>query len=177
MSLWLANHYQWHMPFLLVAGLALVFVFIGTRALPRLNQHLAPTIADGTESHRKKVRFFSALLTVLGDRNHRHALLFTALLIFSGFTVIPYVTLYAVHNVGIPQNEIPMVYLIGGSATFITARLIGRWADKIGKPKAYRILAILTTFPLLALTQAPALPLGDWLIITTPFFLFWFRGA
>ena len=55
-------------------------------------------------------------------------LLFSALIIFSGFTVIPYITIYAVSNVGIAQTDIPIVYLVGGFATFISARLIGRWA-------------------------------------------------
>ncbi|MEY4592916.1 MAG: hypothetical protein RIR18_1811 [Pseudomonadota bacterium] len=162
LSLWLANYFQWQAPFFLIAGLSLIFIAIGCKVLPLLHQHLS----DQQQNHP-----FVAMFRVLKDSNHLRALLFAGLLIFSGFTVIPYITLYAVNNVGISQTQIPVVYLVGGFATFITARIIGRWADRIGKAKAYRILATLATIPLIAVTHATQLPLAGWLVFTTLFFV------
>ena len=116
LSLWLANHFGWRAPFVLIAGLCVVFLGIGLRFLPQLRHHL---------SEEKRAHLLSATFSVLGDANHRRALFFSALIIFSGFTIIPYITVYAVNNVGIAQTDIPIVYLVGGSATFISARLIG----------------------------------------------------
>jgi predicted MFS family arabinose efflux permease len=108
---------------------------------------------------------------VLGDANHLRALLYSALLIFSGFTVIPYITVYAVGNVGIAMKDIPFVYFVGGAATFFTARLIGHWADLSGKIAAYRRLAFAALLPLIVVTHIGVAPLWLWLIVTTGFFV------
>jgi len=162
LSLWLANHYQWRAPFVLIAALTLLFIVIGWRVLPDLRHHL---------SAGKRAHPFSDLIAVMQDANHLRALLFSALIIFSGFTVIPYITLYSVSNVGISLHDIPLVYLLGGSATLITARFIGHIADVHGKMKVYRRVALAATVPLLVVTQVGAAPLWLWLCCTTVFFV------
>ncbi|RKT60755.1 putative MFS family arabinose efflux permease [Azonexus fungiphilus] len=162
LSLWLANHLGWHAPFVLVAALSLICIGVGLRYLPELRQHL---------HGEQRAHLLSDTFGVLADSNHLRALLFSALIIFSGFTVIPYITVFAVNNVGIAQSEIPFVYLVGGFATFISARLIGRWADRHGKAEVYRRVALLALLPLLALTHAGPLPLWGWLICSTSFFV------
>ena len=162
LSLWLANHLGWRAPFVLIAALSVVFIAVGLRFLPELRHHL---------SEEKRAHLLSATFSVLGDGNHLRALLFSALIIFSGFTVIPYITVYAVNNVGIAMQDIPFVYLLGGAATFISARLIGHWADKYGKVEVYRRVALLAMLPLLVVTHVGMLPLGIWLICSTTFFV------
>jgi predicted MFS family arabinose efflux permease len=127
-----------------------LFIGVGLRFLPELRHHL------GDE---KRAHLLSATFSVLADANHLRALLFSALIIFSGFTVIPYITVYAVNNVGI-AHHIPIIYLVGGTATFISARLIGHWADKHGKVEVYRKVALLAMLPLLAVTHVGTVPLG-----------------
>jgi len=162
LSLWLANHLGWRAPFVLIAALTVVFLAIGLRFLPELRHHL------GAE---KRAHLLSATFEVLADSNHLRALLFSALIIFSGFTIIPYITVYAVNNVGIAQSDIPIVYFVGGSATFISARLIGHWADKHGKMEVYRLVALLAMVPTLLITHVGMLPLWIWLIISASFFV------
>ncbi len=111
------------------------------------------------------------MFEVLREPNHLNALLFSALLVFSGFTVIPYITIYAVGNVGISLQDIPYIYLAGGAATLFTARLIGHWADLRGKIKIYRLVAVAALLPLLVVTHIGAAPLWLWLVCTTAFFV------
>ena len=162
LSLWLANQFSWRTPFFMIAGLSLVFIFVGFRFLPELHHHL---------NEQKRAHLFSDIFSVLGDPNHLRALLFSALLMFSGFTVIPYITVYAVGNVGISQLDLPIVYLFGGGATFFSARFIGHWADKYGKTKIYRWAACAAMIPLLVLTNIGVVPLWLWVICTTCFFV------
>lgn len=162
LSLWLANHLGWRAPFALIALLGVVFMLVGLRFLPELRHHLA---------EEKRAHLLSDTFSVLADGNHLRALLFSALIIFSGFTVIPYITIYAVGNVGIAQADIPIVYLVGGFATFISARLIGHWADHHGKVEIYRWVGLLAMVPLLVLTHVGVLPLWGWLICSTSFFV------
>ncbi|MDH4286382.1 MAG: MFS transporter [Gallionella sp.] len=162
LSLWLANHFGWRAPFFAIAALAVFFVFAGLRILPELRQHIS---AD------KRAHPFVAMFAVLRDANHLRALLLSSIIIFSGFTVIPYITLYAVGNVGISQHEIPYIYLAGGAATLITGRLIGHWADLRGKVKIYRLVATAALLPLFVVTNIGAVPLWVWLVCTTAFFV------
>jgi predicted MFS family arabinose efflux permease len=162
LSLWLATHFQWRAPFILIAILTVLFILIGMRVLPELHHHI---------SAQKRAHPFVEMFAVLRDPNHLRALLFSTLIIFSGFTVIPYITLYAVGNVGITQLEIPYIYLAGGMATLITARLIGHWADLRGKIKIYRLIAVAALLPLFVVTHIGVAPLWLWLICTTAFFV------
>ena len=162
LSLWLANHIGWRAPFILIAGMAVFFALIGLRVLPELRHHI---------STNKRAHTFVEMFAVLRDANHLRALLFSALIIFSGFTVIPYLTLYAVRNVGISQHDIPFVYLAGGAATLFTARRIGHWADLRGKVKVYRLVAAAALLPLFVVSQIGIAPLWLWLICTTTFFV------
>jgi predicted MFS family arabinose efflux permease len=162
LSLWLANHFLWRAPFILIAALTALFVLVGARILPELRYHI---------SDKKRAHPFSAMFDVLRDANHLRALLFSALLIFSGFTVIPYITLYAVGNVGIALHDIPFIYLAGGAATLVTARLIGHTADLHGKVRVYRVVAVAALLPLLLVTHLGAAPLWLWLVCTTAFFV------
>ncbi len=162
LSLWLANHFQWRAPFVFIAMLVMLFILVGLHVLPEMRHHI---------SAEKQAHPFAAMFTVLRDPNHLRALLFSALIIFSGFTVIPYITLYSVHNVGISLHDIPLVYLAGGAATLVTARLIGYWADLHGKIEVYRIVAAAALLPLLVVTQIGVVPLWLWLICTTTFFV------
>jgi predicted MFS family arabinose efflux permease len=162
LSLWLANHLQWRAPFVFIAVLVLLFIFVGMRVLPELRHHI---------SAEKQAHPFAAMFAVLRDANHLRALFFSALIIFSGFTVIPYITVYAVGNVGISQHDIPFVYLAGGAATFFTARLIGHWADASGKVEVYRRIAFAAMIPLLVVTHIGTAQLWVWLLCTTAFFV------
>jgi predicted MFS family arabinose efflux permease len=161
-SLWLANHFQWRAPFVFIAALVVLFIAVGLRVLPELRGHI---------DSEKRAHPFAPMLDVLRDANHLRALLFSALIIFSGFTVIPYITVYAVHNVGIAQQDILYIYLFGGAATLVTARLIGHWADLKGKVKIYRMVAFAALLPLLVVTHVGMTPLWQWLIVTTIFFV------
>ncbi|MFY9329141.1 MAG: MFS transporter [Georgfuchsia sp.] len=162
LSLWLANHFQWRAPFIFIAILTILFIFIGLRFLPEMRHHL---------SAEKRAHPFSSIFEVLRDINHMNALLYSALIIFSGFTVIPYITIYSVGNVGISPRDIPLVYLVGGIATLFTVRQIGHWADLRGKAKVFRLVAASAILPLIVVTHIGVIPLWAWVGCTTAFFV------
>ncbi len=93
------------------------------------------------------------------------------LLILGGFTVIPYITLYATINMGFPETYLPLMYLVGGVCTFFTSRFFGRLADKYGKAQTFRVVAGLSLLPILAMTQASVFPVWGVLCLSTPFFI------
>ncbi|GAB4124616.1 MAG: MFS transporter [Sideroxydans sp.] len=162
LSLWLASLFHWRAPFVFIVLLVGVFFMVALRVLPELRHHL---------SREKRAHPFSDLFAVMRDPNHWRAMTLSAMLIFAGFTIIPYITVYAVNNIAISQHDIAYIYLAGGSATLFTARAIGRWADAAGKVKVYRIVALCAMLPILLVTQVEHASLGLWLVFTTLFFV------
>lgn len=166
-SLLLANRYGWRQPFIFIAFMVAVLLLIGWKYLPTLRGHLR----NASTSETERAHPFSAMLAVVRDANHLRALLFMALVMFSGFTVIPYFTIYVTANVGISQQDIPLIYLVGGSASFLTARLIGRLSDYWGKVRTYRLMAFGSILPLFIQTHLVPVPLWLMIVCSTLFFI------
>jgi predicted MFS family arabinose efflux permease len=162
LSLWLASHWGWHAAFISIAAASGVVLALGLRALPTLEGHVAAARA-GT--------MWQGLSDVLRNANHWRAFGFTALVMATGFTVIPYVTIYTTSNAGLSIAQVPLVYLAGGVATFFSARLIGTLADRWGKVRTFRAVAAAVMVPLLAVTHLEHVPLWLLLLATTLFFV------
>jgi len=167
MSLYLANHFGWRLPFLFIAALAAVLLVPGIRMLPTLRGHLPSAIVGEAE----RAHPLSAMAAVLRDPNHLRALAFIALIMLSSFMVIPYITIYSVSNVQIRQDDLYLIYLAGGTATFFTSRRIGHLADRHGKVRVYRIVALLSLLPLLIQTHLVPIPLWLMVCVSTLFFI------
>jgi predicted MFS family arabinose efflux permease len=166
-SLWIANHFGWRLSFVFLAVLGIAVMLVARRALPRLAGHLATA---GERAHP-----FAPMAAVLRDANHLRALAFICLLILSGFTVVPYISIYIVNNVGVALADIPLIYFVGGFASLLSSRWIGRMADRHGKIRVYRLVAAGSLLPILLITHllhlAP-LPFAAVLAVTTLFFVF-----
>jgi predicted MFS family arabinose efflux permease len=161
-SLMLATGFGWRWPFVAIAAISVCFLLLAARSVPRL----PPCRRD--DSGRGQL--FAAIGAILRDHNHLRAMLFMGLGAFSTFTVIPYLTLYLVGNVGLGADLLPVVYTLGGVAAFLSARWIGALADKWGKVPAYRLIALLSVVPILLQTHMPPASLGWVLLCSTLFF-------
>ena len=150
LGLALAAQWGWHAPFLMLALMCTLLWVIALLSLPSINAHLGAS-GRGT--------IWREIYETASHRNHLWAYLLSAVNIFGGFMVIPYITIYMRFNVGLTPEEIPYLYLAGGVCTLITARWIGTLADRYGKPKVYQALALMTIAPLLVLTHMPAVSL------------------
>ena len=162
LSLWLVAVGDWHWPFVAIALASALFWGLAAFTLPPLDQHLNQA---GTHSTWQRIA------NVLGEPNHRWALLFTALMMFTGFPVIPYLTIFFQANLGLTDADIPWIYFSGGLATLVSARLIGRWSDRLGKQRVFRMLALGVALPLLGLTLLDGVGLGVVVAINTVLFV------
>ncbi|HWK88748.1 MAG TPA: MFS transporter [Longimicrobium sp.] len=154
----LAEHSGWQTPFLLlsaVTGLVLVF---GLFALPAMRAHVAPVREAGP---------FRGLWEVAREPRHLMAFGFTTAIMFSAFTVTPYLSPYLTRNVGVPETHLDLVYLAGGLATLVTGPVIGRLADRYGHARVFAAAALLSIVPMLAVTNLPRVPLAVVLTVTS----------
>jgi predicted MFS family arabinose efflux permease len=166
LSLFLASHFNWHAPFLAIALMVSVCALGAAKTLPSLKGHLAAhPIGDSAPSMLANLRL------VLVDPNHLRAYAMSSSMVFAGFAVIPYITLYLQGNAGFKPEQILYVYLTGGICTLISARLIGHWSDRAGKAYAFRRLALLMPVPLLAMTLSAGLPMVGVLLVSSVLFV------
>jgi len=165
-ALLLSNAFDWRAAFVLVAVLGAINALLACRNLPNVAR------APGAAEAPRAGTMLSEFLRTLTFPNHLRAFGFTLLMMLSGFMVIPYISLYLTLNMGLPETQLPLVYLAGGIATFFTARWFGNWADRAGKRRVYRWVALMSMVPLLLITHAPALSLAPTLVIATLFFVF-----
>jgi len=161
LGLLLAQWGSWHTPFFAIAAMVGILAVVAARTMPTLSAHVHA--ASGRSA-------IQGILQVLADANHRWAFVFTALLMFTGFTVIPYITIYLQTNAGVRAEQIPLVYLCGGVTTLFTARLFGRLTDRYGKVQTFRALALGAAPCLLGITLVAGHPLWVVLIVSTLMF-------
>lgn len=165
LGLFLADHVQalgWRAPFFFIVALSCVFLAIGYRMLPPLTAHL---------QRPRSGNVFQQIYAVAKEPDHLKAYFFIALLMLTGFSVIPYIALYYTSNVGMTERFITLVYFTGGAATFFTSRMIGKLADKHGKLRTFRGVALAAFVPLLVTTHLVPVPWWVVLINSTLFFI------
>lgn len=162
-GLFMANQYSWHAPFIFLGILSSVILGLIVASMPKLQGHMVRDTAHPSPR---------AILSKLAHNgNQLSALCFTVMLVLGHFSIIPFLSPYMVANVGFRESDLTYIYLIGGAVTIFTSPMIGRLADRIGKPRVFMMFALLTLIPVFALTNLPktALPLA--LMVTTIFFV------
>jgi predicted MFS family arabinose efflux permease len=163
LSLWLASAFGWHMPFFAIAAVSVLVWLTAWRSVPMLRSHMTGVSAQPPVLQLRRV---------LSEPNHWRAFALSMLMLSGSFSIIPYITIYTTSNVGLRQDQVPLVYLFGGVATLFTSRLWGYLTDRWGKVRMFRIISLLAVLPMMALTHLPAVPLAVLLLVTTGFFVF-----
>ena len=110
-------------------------------------------------AHKADGNRFRQIYRLVIQRDHLIAFGFMALIMLTGFSVIPYIALYFTMNVGVPDAYISLVYLFGGIASLLSSRYIGSLADRYGKERTFRALAILSLVPIIVTTNLVPVPI------------------
>lgn len=161
LGLFLAANLSWHAPFFGITLLVGLLALGAWQTLPRLDAHL---------HHPERVSVWRGIGQVLVEPNHLKAFGVSGLMMFAGFTVIPYITIYLQSNAGMQTQQVPWIYLCGGLATLLSARYFGRLTDRVGKVKVFQRLVLAVTLPLMATTLSQGLPLWGLLVVSTLLF-------
>lgn len=164
LSLYIANIFSWHAPFLLVAGLGLILIPLNIRYIPPVRGHLQ------SAANRKLLKAFQIIFS---RGSTLLALGLTAFLFFGHFLVVPFLNPYMEFNVGFTKNEIPLTYVVGGTATLFSAPFFGKMADRKGKFLVFILCSLLALPFIYFITNMPPIPFYFVLIATG----FWFVMA
>ncbi len=160
-GLYLSLKFSWHAPFILLAALGAIFWVAAAYVLPSMRGHLASRVQQSP---------LQVLKNVVGVPNQRNAIVVMFTLMITAFTVFPFITPYLVNNVGIAEEDVPYIYLVGGIVGFFSSFVTGRIADRFGLHRTFNIFAALSIIPLITLTHMGPSTLAFVLTV----FGFWF---
>jgi predicted MFS family arabinose efflux permease len=149
LGLFLGTRYGWHVPFVILALGGLPALVLTPLALPPLDAHVG-------KRHSHPMR---SLVETFTHANHLKAFALIVALMVGSFAVFAYLSAYLVANVGMSEQQLPLVYIVGGGLTLFAAPVFGRLADRLGKLKLFRLIAPCSALLLLAITHLGAAPL------------------
>ena len=129
-GLYLANHWGWHAPFLMIVGVALVAGVAIVTVLQPITGHMAAAKTSGRSPMTHLVRTATRPRYIAGFAA-------TMLLTTGGFMLMPFGSTFVVNNLGISLTKLPLLYMINGACAMIAGPLIGRLSDSIGKYRTF----------------------------------------
>jgi len=160
-GLYFANLWGWHAPFLMIVGLAvLIWLAILLKMRP-VDAHLA------LQNDRSP---FGRMAKTVADSRYLQVFLATTLLTTGGYMLMPFGTAFAVGNMGLTMEQLPLIYFVTGICSMIAGPLIGKLSDKIGSFKVFVAGSLLTITLVLIYTNLGITPL--WLAIVLNSLLF-----
>lgn len=163
-GLYLANLFSWHAPFFTVGGMGIIIIFLLWFLVPKIDGHL--NASEPKTSKRLVIK------QIWNTPNQLWALALSAVIMLGHFSIIPYIAPTLVSNIGYKDEDIYLIYLIGGLLTIFSAPIVGKLADKKGKYPVFVIFLLLSLIPIYLITNLIPVPLYVVLIISGLFFIF-----
>lgn len=160
-GLYLANKMNWHFPFYLIVAIGSIVFFIISIKMKPVNAHLAI---------KRDISPLKHLLKTLSRKRYITGFSATVLLATGGFMLMPFGSAFAVNNLGLTMEQIPLVYMFTGICTLIAGPFIGKISDRVGKWSVFLAGTILTMILVLFYCNLGITPL--WLAITVNSILF-----
>ncbi|EMJ95728.1 MFS transporter [Leptospira alstonii] len=124
LGIFISTHWGWQSPFLWITCVS-AFVGIG------IIFYLKPIITHLKTADQKKA--FKHLIQTAIKPIYLPGFLATTFLATGGFMLMPFGSAFTVHNLGIPLEDLPEIYIATGIASIATGPLMGRLSDAIGK--------------------------------------------
>jgi predicted MFS family arabinose efflux permease len=154
LALLMSTRWGWNAPFFMIVGVcALVGGLIRTYLRP-VDAHL---------KHHPDRSPLHHLIQTLSNRLYLQGFATTGLLSVGGFMLMPFMSVFMVHNLGLPIEKLPLVYLVTGAFSIVSGPLIGRASDTLGKLKVFSFGAAVTVVMVVIYTHLHPVPL--WVLI------------
>jgi len=154
LALLLSNRWGWNAPFLLIVGVSLLVGIVIVLKMQPVRAHLQRS-PDRNPLHH--------FLHTVSTPRYLQGFATTGLLTVGGFMLMPFMSLFTVHNMGLPLDKLPLVYLITGAFSIVAGPLIGRASDALGKLKVFAFGCAMTIVMVVIYTHLHVSPL--WVLV------------
>lgn len=153
-GLYIATKWGWEMPFLMVAALGVVMVGVIGIYLKPIREHLLV---------KNEKSAFVHLWHTLARRDYRIGFAATALLSVGGFMMMPFGSAFAINNLQVTEQQLPLLFMVAGLSTLVIMPFIGRFSDRVDKYKLFVMASIWLMVMCIWYTNLSVVPL--WLAI------------
>lgn len=154
LGLYLANQWGWRAPFVMVGILSALTALLIMLKLKPVVEHLSRQIDRSALSH---------LWHTFKKKNYRIGFLATALLSIGGFMMMPFGSAFAINNLKITQEQLPMLFMVAGCTSLIVLPLAGRLSDKVDKFTIFCFASVWMMIVVVFYTNLSVSPL--WLVM------------
>lgn len=132
-GLYIANNWGWHSAFLWIAVMALIIVIIIAVKLIPITAHI------GLQKHQSALKH---LWSTFSQKEYRIGFLATALLSIGGYMMMPFGSAFAVNNLHVSHEQLPLLFMISGIASLIIMPIVGKLSDRYDKFKIFALASI-----------------------------------
>lgn len=153
-SLYLANVWDWKAPFLMIVGLATIIWILIMIKLEPITKHLDVKNDRNALSH---------LWHTIKQRHYRIGFFATALLSLGGFMMMPWGSAFAVNNLHVTPEQLPLLFMVAGVSTLFIMPIVGKLSDKMDKNILFALASIWMILVVLIYTNLTPVPL--WVIM------------
>lgn len=153
-GLYLAGIWSWEAPFWMIAGLATIVAVIILVKLEPVTAHLGVQRKDSILNH---------LWKAVIKKRHRTAFTSTALLSIGGFMMMPFASAFAINNLHVTNQQLPVLFMVSGVSSLLIMPLVGRLSDKIDKFKIFMIASLWMMFMCVVYTNLSVTPF--WIVV------------
>ena len=134
-GLYLANSWGWEAPFWMVAALSISIAILIAAKLQPVAQHLLVQTDKSAFKH---------LLHTFSKSNYRIGFAATALLSIGGFMMMPFGSAFAINNLGLTNQQLPLLFMVSGVCSLVIMPVVGKLSDKIDKFKIFAAASVWT---------------------------------
>jgi len=127
-----------------------------------VSAHLALQSGHSAMTHLRKT---------VSQKRYLTGFMATTLLATGGFMLMPFGSAFAVHNLGLTMDQLPLVYMVTGVCAMIAGPLIGRYSDRIGKYNLFVAGTVLTMILVVVYTNLGITPLWVVILLNTVLFV------
>lgn len=131
----LANQFDWHAPFWVIAGIGIPAGIAIYLYMKPITEHLG---------HPSATHPFKHLLRTVSNPSYILSFTATTLLATGGFMLMPFGSAFSIHNIGLSMEQLPVLYSVTGIFTIIMGPLIGKISDKAGRFYTFAIGSAIT---------------------------------
>jgi predicted MFS family arabinose efflux permease len=151
LGLYISNAWGWHAPFIMIAAVSAVVGVVIFTTLRPVDAHLHKRVDRHPLHH---------LITTVLKPRHQWGFAATVLLAMGGYMLMPFGSAFSVHNLGIPLEKLPMIYMVTGVAALFAGPLLGRVSDAVGKYRTFAAGSLVAIGVVLYYTRLGVTPIG-----------------
>jgi predicted MFS family arabinose efflux permease len=154
-GLLLSTRWRWNGPFLLIVAVGVSVGWLIQARMRPVDGHLKRH-PDRSPLHH--------LVQTVSNKLYLQGFATTTLLSVGGFMLMPFMSAFMVHNVGVPVVRLPLVYVLVGLFSVVAGPLIGRASDRFGKFNVFAFGCVVTIVMVVIFTRLAVTPL--WLLVS-----------